>query len=126
MGCKMVDNIKGISNISGMGGGYEKACQTMLQAGYDWLKKNSKVKLEATSPEFRDKKGNITVEIYGVLTPKSKDAKLLSKAVTNSVSDCTGAQHQAVMGHLMYINANGVEKWKEELEIYYAKKGKKK
>lgn len=101
-------DIKGIADISGFGKDtpYEDACQKMLQAGYDWLVDNGKADLKA-----KTLKG-----VYGVLEPNSPDAEALSKAVTGAVPDCTGAMHQAVMGHLFFINKNGVDKWKSELE----------
>jgi len=99
-----MENIKGIISISGMGGGYEEACQTMLQAGYEWLQKNKKATLKAETIQ----------NVFGILTPKSKDAEALSKAATDCVEDCTGAMHQAVMSHLFFINKNGVEAWIEE------------
>jgi hypothetical protein len=78
----------------------------MLQAGFEWLEKHNKSKLKTITY-----KG-----IYGILEPKSKDAKELSKIICNVCPDCTGAMHQAVMSHLMYISANGLDKWKNELK----------
>ena len=99
-------DIKNISNISGMDKEYEDVCQKMLQAGFDWLEENKKAKLE----------GHTYKGIYGIFEPDSDDAKKLSEVVGNSVSDCTGAMHQAVMGHLFFIAGNGIEKWKSEVQ----------
>jgi len=102
-------SIKNITEISGFGKhtGYEKACQNMLQAGFVFLETHKdKRKLEATAIE----------NIYGVIDLKSKKAKELSQAVCKAHPDCTGAMHQAVMGHLFYIAKNGVDKWKEEIK----------
>ena len=101
-------NIKGITEISGFGkeSGYELACQDMLQAGFDWLENNKKANLKAKTYK----------NIYGILEPDSKDTKALSKAVVSAVDDCTGAMHQAVMGHLMFINKNGIDTWKIEVK----------
>lgn len=112
--CKMAEDIKGLYDISGMGGGYEEACQKMLQAGYDWLvDRREKARMEkGTSLNLQTSgfKG-----VYGIIEPESEDAKELSKAVTDAVDDCTGAMHQAVMGHLFYINKHGIEAWKKEV-----------
>jgi len=107
-------NIKGIADISGFGKNtnYEKACQDMLQAGFEWLEKHKKAKLKAHT--FKD--------IYGILEPDSKDAKELSKTICEKVPDCSGAMHQCVMGHLMFISANGIDKWKEEVRLRENKK----
>ncbi len=99
-------NINDIADLSGMGGDYERDCQKMLQAGYDWLLKQKK-------------KPNLTATTYdnvvGLFTPKSKDAKELSKVVGDVCNECTGAMHHQVMEHLFYISANGIEKWKKEV-----------
>jgi len=99
-------NIKNIVEISGFGKntGYEQACQQMLQQGMDWIEAHPKPKL----------KGHSYQNVYGIFEPDSKDAKALSEAVCKGV-DATGAMHQAVMGHLFYIAANGIDKWKKEV-----------
>ncbi len=104
------NNIKGIADISGFGEEheYELGCQNMLQTGYDWLlKQTKKPNLTATTYE------NVT----GLFTPKSKSAKELSKVVGDSDEECTGAMHQAVMEHLFFISANGIDKWEKEVSI---------
>lgn len=102
----MVENIKGIYEISGFGKetSYEADCQEMLQRGFEWLETNKKA----------DLKGHSYEGIYGIFKPDSDDAKELSKVITKDM-DCTGAMHQAVMQHLFYIWKNGIEKWKEEV-----------
>lgn len=103
----MSKNIKGIFDISGFGKktSYEKGCQNMLQAGFEWLEKNKKGKLKAHSY-----KG-----VYGIFEPDSKKAKELSKVIAKAEPECTGAMHQAVMQHLFFISGNGLEKWKKEV-----------
>ncbi|MCJ7768760.1 hypothetical protein MUP79_10265 [Candidatus Bathyarchaeota archaeon] len=104
---KIID-IRGIVEISGFGKrtSYEKGCQTMLQAGWEWLNKNKNPKL----------KGHTYRGIYGIFEPDNKASKELSKVICKAVNDgCTGAMHQAVFGHLMYMNANGIDKWKKEV-----------
>lgn len=93
-------------DISGMGGGYEKACQKMLWAGMKYFEtlKNPKGIL----------KGRKTYKnIYGICDLPDSFAeceKAMLKAVNN---DCTGAMMQAVTGHLRYIAENGYEQWFE-------------
>ena len=102
-----MDNIKNIFNISGFGGfehPYEQVCQEMLQRGFEWLETHKKAEL----------KGHSYQNIYGIFEPDSDDAKELSNIITKDL-DCTGAQHQAVMGHLFFIWKNGIEKWKKEV-----------
>ncbi len=105
---EMIKNIKGIVEISGFGKrtSYEKSCQKMLQAGFEWLEKNKKGKLKGHSYEG----------IYGIFEADNKKAKELSKVIVKAEPDCSGAMHQAVMQHLFYISANGLEKWKKEVK----------
>ena len=102
----MIENIKGIYEISGFGKetSYELGCQEMLQRGFEWLEINKKANL----------KGHSYKNIYGIFEPDSDDAKELSEVITKDM-DCTGAMHQAVMGHLFFIWKNGLEEWKKEL-----------
>ena len=102
-----MNNIKGIVEISGFGKdtGYEKECQKMLQQGWDWLQEHPKANI----------KTHTYSNIYGILECDNEDAKALSDAVTKD-TDCTGAMHQAVMQHLIYIHNNGLDKWKLEVK----------
>jgi len=102
---KKIEDIRGIVDISGFGGGYEATCQSMLQKGFEWLETHKKAKL----------KGHTYDHIYGIFEPDSKDAEELSSVVTKGF-DCTGAMHQAVMSHLFYIWQNGLDKWKKEVK----------
>lgn len=90
--------------ISGFGGGYEKVCREMLVAGLDWLEKNPKA-----NPLFHGFKG-----IVGVIAEDNKDADELSKAVLNG-RDCTGAMHDAVISHILYIKNNSLDKYLETM-----------
>lgn len=102
---KLTD-IRNIAEISGFGGGYEKACQDMLQAGWEWMCQNREKGLA----------GNTYKNVYGIFKPGNQATEELSKTiVAASGGDCSGAMHQAVMGHLMYINTNGLDKWMEEV-----------
>jgi len=113
-------------DISGMGDGYEEACQKMLWTGIQYLSKidNPERLLQGThGMKAKAGKGNMlgiqegeTVEFYGICyTPESfkecEDAMM--KAVNN---DCTGAMYQCVVGHLKFIAKNGLQKWHEELK----------
>jgi hypothetical protein len=103
-----IEDIRNIAYISGFGkkSSYEKACQDMLQSGFEWLVNHKKVNLKATTY-----KG-----VYGILEPKGKDAIELSNVIVKSVPDCTGAMHHCVMNHLIYISKEGLDKWKQEVK----------
>jgi hypothetical protein len=90
-------------DISGMGGGYEITCQLMLQQGLAYVKEHPDF-----DPRFMGFQG-----IYGILMDDNADAKALSTAITFGVDGCTGAQHQAVIGHLLHIKKVG---WDQHLQ----------
>lgn len=91
-----------MGEISGFGGGYEKTCQDMLEAGVKWLAERYKSDTQ-TDVQMHGYKG-----IYGILVADSDDAKELEKVVLDaSGGDCTGAMHHAVMSRLGYIAKNG-------------------
>jgi hypothetical protein len=93
-----------MGEISGFGGGYEQACRDMLLAGMKWLDDHPEA-----DPQFRGCEG-----VYGILTEDSKDAEELSKAVTAVCDGCSGAMHQAVCSHLVWIKSNS---WDEYVRI---------
>lgn len=89
-------------DISGMGGRYECACQLMLRAGMKFLKKN---------PEFHFDYQQYK-NVYGICTTDTPWGKKLDKAIIDAVGgDCSGAIHQAVINHLLFIHKNGYEAW---------------
>lgn len=91
-----------MGEISGFGGGYEQTCRNMLAAGLEWLDAHPKA-----APKFMGFKG-----IYGVLADDNDDGKALSAAVVAGADgDCTGAMHQAVISHCMFIRKNGWERY---------------
>ena len=92
--------------ISGFGGGYEKDCQDMLEAGVKWLTSNV---------ERRELSASGLKGVYGIFEPDSEDAKALSAAVISAVEDCSGAQHHSVMARLFWIARNGWDKYVEEV-----------
>ncbi len=104
-----MENIKNIYEISGLGKNtsYEKGCQKMLQAGFEWIEKNKKKKTKL--------KGHSYKNIYGIFEPDSKEAKELSGVIVKAEPACTGAMHQAVIKHLFFIDKEGLEKWKKEV-----------
>lgn len=89
-----------MGEISGFGGGYEQTCRNMVVAGLEWFDAHPEAQ-----PAFRGFK-----EIYGVLDSDNDDAKALSAAVVAGADgDCTGAMHQATVGHVLWIKKNGWE-----------------
>ena len=100
-----------MGEISGFGGGYESACQDMLEAGCKWLKEHKDPDLKASGLK----------NVYGIFNADSDDAKEMETAVMAVVDDCTGAMHQAVMQRLFYIAKNGWEKYCEEIREHEKK-----
>lgn len=87
-----------MGEISGFGGGYEQTCRNMLAAGMEWLDAHPEA-----DPKFSGYQG-----VYGIVTEDNDDAKALSKAVVDgSGGDCTGAMHQAVVSHCLFIRKQG-------------------
>ncbi|MDD3492299.1 MAG: hypothetical protein PHU95_02270 [Candidatus Thermoplasmatota archaeon] len=95
-------DIRGMVDISGMGGSYEETCQRMLQQGWEWLNEHKGAELKAHA--FKG--------VYGLIVLDTEETKALSEAVTKG-SDATGAMHQAVMSHLLYISKHGLKEWEE-------------
>lgn len=91
---------EGMDEISGFGGGYEKTCQAMLDAGLQWFDENP-----SADPHFKGYEG-----VYGILSEDNDDANALSEAALKAANgDCTGAMHHAVMIHSLWIKKNGWE-----------------
>lgn len=88
-------------DVSGMGGGYERACQLMIQAGVKFLQENE------FHFDYRTLKG-----VYGVAFSDAPWSEDLEKVLMDAVGgDCTGAMHQCVIGHLTYIHKESYEAW---------------
>lgn len=101
-------------DMTGFGGGYERACQLMLQAGIKYLE--NKPNFIWDYKEFKS--------VYGIAYSDSEHAKRLDAVLMEACNnDCSGAMHQCVIGHLRYIHQNGREKWlanfKEERHFMY-------
>ncbi len=89
-----------MDEISGFGGGYERTCRNMVIAGLQWFDEHPDAE-----PQFQGYKG-----IYGVISESNAAAKLLSDAVVAGADgDCTGAMHQATIGHVLWIHKHGWE-----------------
>ena len=91
----------GMRKISGFSDDYENACRTMLKTGLEWFDKHPDAE-----PLYKGFKN-----IYGVIIQDNEDAKTLSKVVTDAVDDCTGAMHQAVISHILWIKGNSWEEY---------------
>lgn len=98
---------KEMGEISGFGGGYEEACRNMVLAGLQWLDEHP-----GADPQFHGYKG-----IYGLISEDNDDAKQISAAMVEASgeSGCTGAMHQATVGHVLHIKEVGWEKYVEEM-----------
>ncbi len=99
---EFTENMK---EISGMGGGYEKACRKMVEAGLEWLDQNPNADLS-----WKEFKG-----IYGITTEESEDVKKLEKVMLEAAGGCSGAMMQACLNHVLFVKNNGWEKYKEEM-----------
>jgi len=100
-----------MGEISGFGGGYEKTCQDMLEAGVKWLNEHTKPDLQAKTLK----------NVYGIFSAESDDAKAMETAVLAATGgDCTGAMHHAVMSRLFYIAQNGWDQYCAELRKHEA------
>ena len=88
-----------MSEISGFHGGYEEACRKMVVAGIEWFDEHPKA-----DPQFHGFEG-----IYGIIQEDNDDARALSKTVVDaSGGDCTGAMHQASIGHVFLMSSSGM------------------
>lgn len=86
-----------MGEISGFGGGYEKACRNMVIAGLEWCDQQPSVDLS-----YKEFQG-----VYGLTTGESDDMKTMQQVMFEaSGKDCTGAMMQACMGHIMAIRKN--------------------
>jgi hypothetical protein len=102
-----------MGEISGMGGSYEESCRLMLLKGLEFIDSKGK----DFNPRFTGME-----DVYGVYSHGNGDAKALSDYVTNLPEKYfgerygpSGAMHQAVCSSLIWIMANGWEKYKEEM-----------
>jgi hypothetical protein len=95
-----------MQEISGFGGGYEQTCRNMVIAGLEWLDAHPDAE-----PQFKGFKN-----IYGVICDENDDAKALSKVVVDAAEgDCTGAMHQASIGHILFAHKHGWQRYCDEM-----------
>jgi len=96
----------------GKDSGYEAVCQKALWAGIKYLAKTDQPdKILDKTLEFK--------HIVGIAeTPESaKELEAIwSKMDKEEFQGWTGAQHQAVVGHLRFIGKNGIQKWLDEFK----------
>jgi 2'-5' RNA ligase len=95
-----------------IGYGYEVVCQRALWEGIQYLAKTDE-------PEKILEKTASFKNVYGICeTPESAKEleQIWSKLDREVFKGWTGAQHQAVVGHLQFISKNGVKKWLDEFK----------
>ena len=81
-----------MAEISGFGGGYERACRQMISQGCAWW-----VEHPDAAPQFHGYK-NIT----GIAMEDNEDAKALSTAICAGDIGPSGAMHQAAVAHVFH------------------------
>ena len=95
-----------MGEISGFGGGYEATCRKMVLAGMQWIDEHPQA-----DPQFYGYEG-----VYGILEEDNAEAKTLSRVVVEaSGNDCTGAMHQACIGHVLAYKRLGWEEYCKQL-----------
>lgn len=97
----------GMGEISGFGGSYEQTCRNMLFAGLQWMDEHPDA-----DPQFNGFKG-----VFGLINESNADAEALEKAILKApdADGCTGAMYHAVVSHVLFIKANGWEKYVSEM-----------
>lgn len=101
-----------MAEISGFGGDYEKSCRKMVIAGLCWFDDNPHA--NAIVKE--------NAAIFGIVSEENEDAKNLSRAIAQSVTDCSGAMHHAAISHTLWIKKHS---WDEYCETMREAKKKK-
>jgi hypothetical protein len=95
----------GMGEISGFGGGYEKCCRTMLQTGLQWLSQNPDIALRFKMYE----------NVVGIAVAENDDSEVLNEVLMDAAGgDCTGAMHQAVVSHILWIQHHSWEEYVEK------------
>lgn len=97
---------EGMFEIGGFGGTYEQSCRKMVAAGMEWFDEHPEA-----APRFEGYEA-----VYGVIYETNEDAKELSKAVIAAADDCTGAMHQATIGHILHIHGVGWDTYVGEMK----------
>lgn len=89
-------------DISGFGAGYEQVCQTLLTRALKWASENEAV----SQLKYAGYDG-----VFGLIQAQSEAAKSLDQAMFVGNIDATGAMHQSVVCHLLFILENGYDVW---------------
>ena len=93
-----------MGEISGFGGGYEDACQSMLDAGVKWV-----IAHPDADCRFKGFEG-----VYGLIMDDNEDARALTKTVVGAVKNSSGAMHHAVISRVLWIKAHGWDAYVQE------------
>lgn len=80
-----------MADVSGFGGGYERACRQMISQGCVWWAEHPDA-----DPQFRGFEN-----VYGICVEDNEDAKALGKALCGDI-DPSGAMHQAAVAHIFH------------------------
>jgi hypothetical protein len=115
-GCWNIENptkqVKGLTasvEMSGFPISYENVCQSALWAGIQWMSGHG-----ITEEEWKGSAG--FKNVYGILdTPESIQPLEDIWRKMEQLKGWTGAQHQAVCGHLIRISKIGVDGWRKEM-----------
>lgn len=96
-----------MGEISGFGGPYEACCRRMFFAGAAWFDAHP-----LADPRYLG-----SPQIYGIIMEDNHNAKELTAAITGAAGDhgCTGAMHQAVVGHCLAYRRLGWNAYCQEL-----------
>lgn len=76
--------------ISGFGGGYERACRQMVSQGCRWWSEHPEA-----DPRFKGFK-----DVFGLTVDENDDAKALEAAIHADVDGASGAMHQGAVSHV--------------------------
>lgn len=97
-----------MGEISGFGGGYERCCQDMLEAGVQHI--------EARKLSGGDVQVSHYQNVFGLCFPENQPTKELERAVLDAAKgEATGAMHHAVMVRLAFIANRGWDAYCAEL-----------
>ncbi len=79
-----------MAEVSGFGGGYERACRQMISQGCAWWSAHPDA-----DPKFHGYK-----EVYGLCVEDNEDARTLSEAICAGDIGPSAAMHQAAVTHV--------------------------
>lgn len=93
----------GCAEISGFGGGYELCCRDMVVTGVNWCLENPEKAEHLSYKGFKN--------VFGLCMSNSPEAEELDKVLMEACEGSTGAQHQACISHIMWINAHTTDEY---------------